>query len=517
MVQPVKLLLIDDSPDDRTLSVHNLRRRPWDLEVVEVADGSGLSAAIAEGGFDAAVVDYLLRWSDGLTVLRELKELLPDLPVVMFTGSGSEELAVTAMKSGLDDYLIKTPRNYRRLPDVVSSVIEHRRSSGLTGTDNATEQSRRRYQHLIENSSGFMFTHDPDGTLQWVNPAIARRLGYDPAELLGRSLADFMRYPEHLETYLSEAEENGEHLGTVEARTKDGEFRFLRFHNVMLTSPDGSPYVLGHASDVTDLLNAEKQLDVARARMDRLVAASPAVVYSMQSETFEPTYVSPNVLDLMGHSYQDIVGDAGFWPDRIHPDDWPDVLRNWSRLIDIGRLTQRYRFRHADGSYRWMRDEQRLSYDEDGGPDEITGHWLDITEEKRLADDVERFFDVSLDLLCIVGFDGHIRRLNPAWVSTLGHAPAVLLSQSLTALAHPDDVGRTLEWIGRLTHGESVADIETRHMTADGEYRWLLWNAVSYPDEGVFYATARDITEIKAERDRVRARKEGSRRTVRRD
>ena len=119
MDQSIKLLLIDDSPDDRTLAIRALHETLPQVDVVEVSDGVGLTSAIAAGGFDAAVVDYLLRWSDGITVLRDLKEQEPELPVVMFTGSGSEDLAVEAMKSGLDDYLVKTPGNYGRLPTVV--------------------------------------------------------------------------------------------------------------------------------------------------------------------------------------------------------------------------------------------------------------------------------------------------------------------------------------------------------------------------------------------------------------
>ena len=106
---PVRLLLIDDSPNDRLLALRKLKQEFSDLQPQEVCDAEGFTQALKENSFDIVITDYQLRWTTGLEVLDTIKQHRPDCPVVMFTATGSEEIAVTAMKAGLDDYVIKTP------------------------------------------------------------------------------------------------------------------------------------------------------------------------------------------------------------------------------------------------------------------------------------------------------------------------------------------------------------------------------------------------------------------------
>ena len=106
-----------------------------------------------------------------------------------------------------------------------------------------------------------------------------------------------------------------------------------------------------------------------------------------------------------------------------------------------------------------------------------------------------RFFELDLDLLCVAGFDGRFRRLNPAWTETLGHSREELLGRPFIDLVHPDDVDATLAELERLKDGHRTLRFENRYRTADGGYRTLLWNARPFPEDGVIYAIARDITD----------------------
>src|SRR5204863_2072143 len=86
---------------------------------------------------------------------------------------------------------------------------------------------------------------------------------------------------------------------------------------------------------------------------------------------------------------------------------------------------------------------------------------------------------------------------NPAFTKTLGYSTEELLSQPYEAFIHPDDIGRTREETARLNTGQNVLNFTNRYRCKDGSYRWLEWCAVRYPDEGLSYATARDITDRK--------------------
>jgi len=116
MTNPLRILLIDDNPDDRALVIRELRKDFPGLQVEQITEASGLAQALEAGNFDLVITDYQLHWTDGLKILHAFKSRWPDRPVVMFTGTGSEEIAVEAMKAGLDDYVLKSPKHFVRLP-----------------------------------------------------------------------------------------------------------------------------------------------------------------------------------------------------------------------------------------------------------------------------------------------------------------------------------------------------------------------------------------------------------------
>ncbi len=118
------ILVIDDNPIDRLLVIRELEREFTSLQIREITNPQTLEEAITEGNFDAVVTDYQLGWSNGLVVLQSIKSRYPNCPVVMFTNSGNEEIAVEAMKSGLDDYIIKAPNRYKRVPIALHLAIE---------------------------------------------------------------------------------------------------------------------------------------------------------------------------------------------------------------------------------------------------------------------------------------------------------------------------------------------------------------------------------------------------------
>ena len=120
----LSILLIDDNPDDRALVERQLQLHLDDPRVLQAGTAEAFAHMLDHEDFDVAITDYQLRWSDGITVLHQLKRRFPERPVIMFTGSGSEEVAVAAMKDGLDDYVTKTVKHYPRVPFTVRACVE---------------------------------------------------------------------------------------------------------------------------------------------------------------------------------------------------------------------------------------------------------------------------------------------------------------------------------------------------------------------------------------------------------
>ena len=123
----------------------------------------------------------------------------------------------------------------------------------------------------------------------------------------------------------------------------------------------------------------------------------------------------------------------------------------------------------------------------------------------RLGELEDRFFDLSIDMLCFLGFNGYFKRLNPAWERTLGFTREELMSKPFIEFVHPDDRERTLNQNRLVRSGGQALRFENRYLCKDGSYRWLLWNAAPDPGQSVIYSVARDITARKlAEEERER-------------
>src|SRR5579884_29070 len=118
----MKFLIIDDSPYDRELIIRKLQKEFSDSEIVEVIRRKDFDDALEQEDFDVVLVDYRLQWTDGLRLLKILKERFPDIPVIMVTDTGSEEIAAEGMRSGLSDYVLK--RYLERLPIAVKESLE---------------------------------------------------------------------------------------------------------------------------------------------------------------------------------------------------------------------------------------------------------------------------------------------------------------------------------------------------------------------------------------------------------
>ena len=118
-------------------------------------------------------------------------------------------------------------------------------------------------------------------------------------------------------------------------------------------------------------------------------------------------------------------------------------------------------------------------------------------ERQRAADELERFFELSTDLLCVANLDGYFIRVNPAWTRLLGYDTDELRAQPFMEFVHPDDRDATISAMGALGSGVRVREFENRYRAKDGSYRWLQWTSVPYVNERAVYAAARDVTDRK--------------------
>ncbi len=181
----------------------------------------------------------------------------------------------------------------------------------------------------------------------------------------------------------------------------------------------------------------------------------------------------------------------------IHAEDLAEFNHAREAALDEGiPYNAEYRIIWPDNSIRWLSGQGRVFRNALGKPLKMMGTLLDITERKRNAEEIERWFNLSIDMIGICDTNGHFKRINRTFEHVLGHSQAKFLVTRFREFIHPDDLPTTLEKIKQLNDGKRVTQFENRFRCADGSYKWLSWTAET-TTEGNFYAIARDMTQQK--------------------
>lgn len=127
-------------------------------------------------------------------------------------------------------------------------------------------------------------------------------------------------------------------------------------------------------------------------------------------------------------------------------------------------------------------------------------------QKSRTEEELNRFFHISPDLLCISGFDGYYKKINQAVGSLLGYSEAELLASPISTFVYPADLEKRNLIIKRLKSGERLSNFENRYLTKSGEIKWLSWTAIPIVEEEVIFAVAKDITykkQLEIERENI--------------
>jgi PAS domain S-box-containing protein len=176
-----------------------------------------------------------------------------------------------------------------------------------------------------------------------------------------------------------------------------------------------------HASELRQLAYAlsskwllDRELRATYTRLRQLMDSAPVVIYSATPDADHSlTYVSENVQRLFGYAPDYFVGCKDFWNERIHHDDLTEVIEQLDRArLDDSTGVCEYRFKHCDGSFRWVSDRMRIVRDDSGRPQELVGCWLDITDRRHAEDRIIdlAYFDALTGLPNRVSMKGALER-----------------------------------------------------------------------------------------------------------
>jgi PAS domain S-box-containing protein len=174
---------------------------------------------------------------------------------------------------------------------------------------------------------------------------------------------------------------------------KNGELLWGNLTCALIRDAKGEPiYLMGMVENINDrkqtehkLLAVQEQLFITQERLHHLLSSSPGIIYAAtpgapnQPQTL--TFISTNVMQILGYESQECL-ENDFWLKGIHPDDRSVFTTAEQEMLHQGYATCEYRFRHKNGSYRWLYDQTKLVQDEWGNPLERIGSWMDISDRK---------------------------------------------------------------------------------------------------------------------------------------
>jgi PAS domain S-box-containing protein len=258
MPEKPKIFLIDDNPDDCALVTRELRRVFPDFDVLQSANKEEFEQILKTGGFDLVITDYQLWWADGLSVLRQVKRLWPDCPVVMFTGTGSEAVAVEGMKSGLSDYVLKSPAEYTRLAGAAQRALQTARQQ------RELRSAEMRFSRLFDTVPVGLYRATPAGEILDANPALLGLLGRQSKEsLLNTKLSDLHLHPADYNRWRAILEIENEALRyETEWRQFDGGVCWVENNARLIPGQlPGEPKLIleGSVEDITQRKEAENE------------------------------------------------------------------------------------------------------------------------------------------------------------------------------------------------------------------------------------------------------------------
>lgn len=243
------------------------------------------------------------------------------------------------------------------------------------------------------------------------------------------------------------------------------------------------------------------ELNAVNNRLKTLLRQSPTIVFEcLFDDDWTMKFISDYVEEVTGFEAKDFLRGRKTFASLIHPEDQEKVSGYLQSNAQKGQAYElEYRIIHRDGEIRWIW-ERGLVRAEDN---HLVGVLFDITEKKKaedqlraIASELDHFFGMAPDPLCIARVDGSFLKVNPAMSELLGFEIAELENKSFLPLVHPDDLKKTGLALEQLDQGHRVAAFENRYRCKDGQYRILSWTAVLDRENSLIYAVARDLTDV---------------------
>jgi len=358
---PLTILYVDDEPLLLQATKAYLEHLGFHVETTD----SGLKALglLSEKHYDAIVSDYQMAGMDGITLLKEIRSRNPDIPFILYTGRGREEVVIEAIDNGADFYVQKGGKpapQFKELTHKIRIAVQKKQDR------KALMESELRFRSLIQNSSDIIRILDKDGTILFDSPSSSRILGYPEGSLVGTCAFDYI-HPEdkdQVESDFLEVHNNtNDHIPTeYRIRKADGSYLYVESVGLNLLDTPGINGIVttthpihtqkmaefGMKKVADDLAAAYEELaaneEELRISYEQLKEQELALLESEErfrsmaerssdliiliSKEFLSIYLSPSAHSVIGYDPEEFVGKpAEYWAQTIFSPSGPEFYQ----------------------------------------------------------------------------------------------------------------------------------------------------------------------------------------------
>jgi two-component system cell cycle sensor histidine kinase/response regulator CckA len=387
---PLRILILEDVPMDAELVEYELERAHIPFQARRVDSQDSFLHELEQFQPDLILSDYTLPRFDGMTALSLARERVPSIPFLIVTGSVNEETAVGCMKAGATDYLLKS--NLARIGPAIEAALRREQAQAeKVRAESALAASERRFRSLVQNSSDLVTIVAPDGTILYTSDSADRIVGYHPAEMVGTSLLGYLDQGDisRVQGLLQNGNGRPSVAGPVEfiLRRADGSPVWLEAVGSNLLNDPTIQGIVLNARDVSERKRADRALRESEERYRDLFDNASDLV-CMTAPDGSLLYANQSWQNGLGYG-EDEIGAMKLL-DLMHPESrerYDEVLQ---RVLAGERLDHvELIFVPKAGTPITVEGNLSCTF-KDGQPSVVRGIYRDITERKRVEEQLRR-------------------------------------------------------------------------------------------------------------------------------
>lgn len=505
MNTPIRILYIDDNPHDRELVRDALEREHSNFQLNVAVSKEEFEAKLQSGTYDLVLSDFHILGYEGYQVLDFINLHKPNLPVIIVTGTGSEEIAIESIKRGAADYVIKTPRHIQHLPLTITTVLEKKRlKDEQLNTQQALRESEAKWRSLVENAPDVILTIDRQGTVLFINRTFTKSI--KPEQTIGTTIYKYIDAVHHekIRNTIEHVFTTGQH-GKYEATgtRPNGDIVWYSTHVGPIKQDDKVVALTLITSDITDRKQAEEKLRLNEEHYRSLAEASHDMIFIINPDG-SIQYANTFASEQFGFDPKEMIGkkQENLFPPAIAARQKQNLHRVFETSEPVYVEAKSVFPTHEMHLGTWLvplRNHQ-------GKVTAILGSSRDISErvraEEALRESESKFRTVAQTSVAaiIIYQEEKFVYVNPAGEKITGYTITELLKMRFWDVVHPDFSDKVKERGLARQRGEPVPPrYEFKIITKSGEERWLDFGAGTIQFEGkpAALGVAFDITERK--------------------